>query len=76
MEKITVKESKMKELKKSDGGVNKKIVRKALLTIILCIIMIIAFNYNLPIPNILSRLIKILSTAGLIYVLVSFKMED
>ena len=70
----------MKELKKSDGGVNKKLVRKALLTIILCIIiciiMIIAFNYNLPIPNILSRLIKILSTAGLIYVLVSFKMED
>lgn len=53
-----------------------KLIRKAVTTVVLCVIMYIAYRKQLPVPTDVTTIIRIASTAGLIYILVSFKAED
>lgn len=53
-----------------------KLIRKAVITVVLCVIMYIAYRKKLPVPAAVTTMIRIASTVGLIYILVSFKVED
>ena len=68
----------MKGLKdnRQDNKSYKKLIRKAVITIVLCVIMYIAYRKQLSVPAAVTTIIRIVSTAGLIYILISFKVED
>lgn len=66
----------MKQLNNSNNKINKKLIRKAVITVVLCVIMYIAYRKQLPVPAVVTTIIRIASTVGLIYILVSFKAED
>ena len=66
----------MKQLNNSNNKINKKLIRKAVITVVLCVIMYIAYRKQLSVPAAVTTIIRIASTAGLIYILVSFKAED
>lgn len=67
----------MKGLKDNrDNKSYKKLIQKAVITIVLCAIMYIAYRKQLPVPAAVTTIIRIASTVGLIYILVSFKAED
>ena len=54
---------------------NKKLIRKAVVTIALCIVMFISFRNSLHLPMVAVHIIRIASVAGLMYILASFKMD-
>lgn len=54
---------------------NKKLIRKAVVTIALCIVMFISFRNSLHLPMVAVHIIRIGSVAGLMYILASFKMD-
>lgn len=62
--------------KRQDNKSYKKLIQKAVITVVLCVIMYIAYRKQLPVPAAVTTIIRIASTAGLIYILVSFKVED
>lgn len=68
----------MKGLKdnRQDNKSYTKLIRKAVITVVLCVIMYIAYRKQLPVPAAVTTVIRIASTVGLIYILVSFKAED
>lgn len=68
----------MKGLKdnRQDNKSYTKLIRKAVITVVLCVIMYIAYRKQLPVPAAVTTIIRIASTVGLIYILVSFKVED
>lgn len=68
----------MKGLKdnRQDNKSYTKLIRKAVITVVLCVIMYIAYWKQLPVPAAVTTIIRIASTVGLIYILVSFKAED
>lgn len=66
----------MKQLNNSNNKINKKLIRKAVITVVLCVIMYIAYRKQLPVPAAVTTIIRIASTVSLIYILVSFKTED
>lgn len=68
----------MKGLKdnRQDNKSYKKLIQKAVITVVLCVIMYIAYRKQLPVPAAVTTIIRIASTAGPIYILVSFKVED
>ena len=68
----------MKGLKdnRQDNKSYTKLIRKAVITVVLCVIMYIAYRKQLPVPAAGTTIIRIASTVGLIYILVSFKAED
>lgn len=65
----------MKGLNNNDKKSNKKLIIKAIITIILCIIMFISFKKNIQ-PDIIKHVLRITSTAGLLFIIVSFHMDD
>ena len=52
-----------------------KLIRKAVVTIALCIVMLIGFSNSLQLPMFAVHIIRIASVAGLMYILASFKMD-
>lgn len=52
-----------------------KLIRKAVVTIALCIVMLIGFSNSLHLPMFAVHIIRIASVAGLMYILASFKMD-
>lgn len=68
----------MKGLKdnRQDNKSYTKLIQKAVITVVLCVIMYIAYRKQLPVPAAVTTIIRIASTVGLIYILVSFKAED
>lgn len=54
---------------------NKKLIKKAVVTIALCIVMHIGFSNSLHLPMFAVHIIRIASVAGLMYILASFKMD-
>lgn len=54
---------------------NKKLIKKAVVTIALCIVTHIGFSNSLHLPMFAVHIIRIASVAGLMYILASFKMD-
>lgn len=54
---------------------NKKLIKKAVVTIALCIVMHIGFSNSLHLPMFAVHIIRIASVVGLMYILASFKMD-
>lgn len=65
----------MKELNNNDKKLNKKLLIKAIITIILCIIMCISFKNNIQ-PDIFKHVLRVTSTAGLLFMIASFHIDD
>ena len=65
----------MKQLNNSNNKINKKLIRKAVVAIVLCIVMHIGFSNSLHLPMFAVHIIRIASVAGLMYILASFKMD-
>lgn len=65
----------MKNLNNNKKKLNKKLIRKAVLTVALCIVMLIGFSNSLHLPMVAVHIIRIASVAGLMYILASFKMD-
>ena len=65
----------MKNLNNNKKKLNKKLIRKAVLTVTLCIVMLIGFSNSLHLPMVAVYIIRIASVAGLMYILASFKMD-
>ena len=54
---------------------NKKMIRKAVVTVALCIVMLIGFSDSIHLPMVAVHISRIISVVGLISILVSFKMD-
>ena len=65
----------MKQLNNSNNKIKKKLIRKAVFTVIMCILIYIGFSDSIHLPLVAVHISRIISTVGLIYILVSFKMD-
>ena len=59
----------------NNNKLNKKLIRKAVFTVIMCILMYIGFCDSIHLPVVAVHISRIISVVGLIYILVSFKMD-
>lgn len=65
----------MQELNNNNKKISKKLIIKVIITIILCIIMYISFKNNIR-PDVIKHILRIISTAGLLFIIASFHMDD
>ncbi len=65
----------MKEMNNNDKKTNKKQMIKAIITIILSILMYTSFKNNIH-SDIIKHTLRIASTAGLLFIIASFYVDD
>lgn len=66
----------MKRLIDNEKKVSKATIRKAVAAVILIILFIISYKFNLPFSDRVTTVIKIGTVAGLIYILATFRGDE